>query len=105
VGHDYGNTVEVLNGLSPGEKVIVNPGDNALEGTKVNPIVSNNQNPPSTGSGAPGQAAPKSEQQGQGQSGEGGQAGQGGQSGQSQSNSKKDKKTKKAEEKTDKTNK
>jgi RND family efflux transporter MFP subunit len=111
VGHDYGNTVEVLSGLSAGEKVIVNPGDNALEGVKVNPVVSKDQKPPTTGSGAPGQAAPKSEQQGQSQSeqsGQGGATGQGGQSGQSeqsQSNSKKDKKTKKAEEKTDKTNK
>ena len=77
IGHDYGNTVEVLGGLSAGQKVVVNPGDSVLEGAKVNPVPSKQspENPTSTGSGSPGQAAPKSQQgqsqdqsQGQGQS-------------------------------------
>jgi RND family efflux transporter MFP subunit len=86
VGHDYGNTVEVLGGLSQGQKVVVNPGDNVLEGTKVNPVMSKQtpENPNSTGSGSPGQAAPKpqgqSQDQSQGQS-------QGGSQGQSQDQS------------------
>ena len=82
VGHDYGNTVEVLGGLKPGDKVVVNPGDNVLEGVKVNPIMSKQkpENPGSTGSGSPGQAAPKSQQsqsqaQGQGQGQSQGQSG------------------------------
>jgi RND family efflux transporter MFP subunit len=70
VGHDYGNTVEVLGGLSAGQRVVVNPGDSVLEGAKVNPILGNQrpENPQSTGSGSPGQAAPKSQGQSQDQS-------------------------------------
>jgi hypothetical protein len=69
IGHDYGNTVEVLGGLSAGQKVVVNPGDSVLEGAKVNPVPSKQspENPTSTGSGSPGQAAPKSQGQGQSQ--------------------------------------
>jgi hypothetical protein len=70
VGHDYGNTVEVLGGLSAGQKVVVNPGDSVLEGAKVNPIMGKQtpENPTSTGSGTPGQASPKSQGQSQSQS-------------------------------------
>jgi hypothetical protein len=70
VGHDYGNTVEVLGGLAAGQKVVVNPGDSAMEGAKVNPVPSKQspENPTSTGSGSPGQAAPKSQGQSQDQS-------------------------------------
>jgi RND family efflux transporter MFP subunit len=85
IGHDYGNTVEVLGGLSAGQKVVVNPGDSVLEGAKVNPIPSKQspENPTSTGSGSPGQAVPKSQQ---GQSQDQSQAqGQGQSQGQSQS--------------------
>jgi RND family efflux transporter MFP subunit len=70
VGHDYGNTVEVLGGLTAGQKVVVNPGDSAMEGAKVNPVPSKQspENPTGTGSGSPGQAAPKSQGQSQDQS-------------------------------------
>jgi RND family efflux transporter MFP subunit len=70
VGHDYGNTVEVLGGLTAGQKVVVNPGDSVIEGAKVNPVMGKDQpeNPASTGSGSPGQAAPKSQGQSQDQS-------------------------------------
>jgi RND family efflux transporter MFP subunit len=70
VGHDYGNTVEVLGGLSAGQKIVVNPGDSVIEGAKVNPVLgkqtAGNQN--AGGSGSPGQAPPKSQGQSQGQS-------------------------------------
>lgn len=62
LGHDYGNTVEVLGGVTAREKVVVNPGDDVVEGAKINPVISHANNPASlpTGSGAPGQPAPKS---------------------------------------------
>jgi RND family efflux transporter MFP subunit len=65
IGHDYGNTVEVLGGLSAGQKVVVNPGDTVLEGAKVNPVPGKQspENPTTTGAGSPGQAAPKSQGQ------------------------------------------
>jgi RND family efflux transporter MFP subunit len=70
VGHDYGNTVEVLTGLSAGQKIVVNPGDSVIEGAKVKPVLgkqtTGNQN--AGGSGSPGQAAPKSQGQSGGQS-------------------------------------
>jgi RND family efflux transporter MFP subunit len=76
VGHDYGNTVEVLGGLTAGEKVVVNPGDDVMEGANVKPVESKQQpeNPSSTGGGTPGQATQGSKdksgpkQQGGGQS-------------------------------------
>jgi RND family efflux transporter MFP subunit len=37
VGRDYGDKLEILNGLKEGDTVIPNPGDNAVEGLKVNP--------------------------------------------------------------------
>jgi RND family efflux transporter MFP subunit len=38
VGRDYGDRLEVLDGLTQGDKIIANPGDNAREGVKVNPV-------------------------------------------------------------------
>ncbi len=38
VGRDYGDRLEVMSGLQPGDTVIVNPGDGAREGVKVNPV-------------------------------------------------------------------
>jgi multidrug efflux pump subunit AcrA (membrane-fusion protein) len=35
VGRDYGNTVEILSGLRPGEQVIDNPPDAVSEGMTV----------------------------------------------------------------------
>ena len=37
LGRDYGNKIEVLSGLAPGQKLVVNPGDTVREGVKVNP--------------------------------------------------------------------
>jgi len=38
VGRDYGDRIEVLNGLSEGDTIVSNPGDVALEGLKVQVI-------------------------------------------------------------------
>jgi RND family efflux transporter MFP subunit len=35
IGRDYGKTVEVLEGLNDGDKVVLNPGDAVREGTRV----------------------------------------------------------------------
>jgi hypothetical protein len=37
VGRDFGDNIEVLSGLTPGAKVIVNPNDSVQEGAKVRP--------------------------------------------------------------------
>jgi RND family efflux transporter MFP subunit len=37
LGRDYGNKIEVLSGLTPGQKLVVNPGDTVREGVRVNP--------------------------------------------------------------------
>jgi RND family efflux transporter MFP subunit len=37
VGRDYGDKLEILSGLTEGDTLIPNPGDNAREGLKVNP--------------------------------------------------------------------
>ncbi len=37
VGRDFGDRIEVLSGLSEGQKVIVNPNDSVQEGVKVHP--------------------------------------------------------------------
>lgn len=41
LGRDYGDKVEVLQGLEAGQDVIVNPGDAIRENAKVNPVVLN----------------------------------------------------------------
>jgi RND family efflux transporter MFP subunit len=38
VGRDYGSNIEVLSGLSAGQRVIANPNDAVQEGVKVHPI-------------------------------------------------------------------
>jgi RND family efflux transporter MFP subunit len=38
VGRDYGDKIEVLGGIEEGDALIPNPGDNAREGLKVNPV-------------------------------------------------------------------
>ena len=37
LGRDYGSKIEVLSGLEPGQRLVVNPGDTVREGVKVNP--------------------------------------------------------------------
>jgi RND family efflux transporter MFP subunit len=39
VGHDYGDSLEILSGLQVGESVVVNPNDTVVEGAKVNPVI------------------------------------------------------------------
>ena len=38
VGRDFGDRIEVLSGMKPGEKAIVNPNDSVQEGVRVHPI-------------------------------------------------------------------
>jgi hypothetical protein len=38
VGRDYGDRLEVINGLEEGDTIIVNPSDVVREGVKVNPV-------------------------------------------------------------------
>ena len=35
IGHDYGNTVEVIAGLTPTDQVVLNPSDSLVSGTRV----------------------------------------------------------------------
>ncbi len=39
VGRDYGSQIEILSGLSAGQRVIANPNDSVQEGVKVHPIM------------------------------------------------------------------
>src|ERR1700678_3581437 len=68
-GRDFGNTVEVLNGLTADDLVVVNPPDSITDGAQVR-IAKPQQNQQGK-PGAPGA------QQGQGQQGQGPQQGQG----------------------------
>jgi multidrug efflux pump subunit AcrA (membrane-fusion protein) len=36
IGRDYGTTLEILGGVSPADKIIVNPPDSLEEGQQVN---------------------------------------------------------------------
>jgi RND family efflux transporter MFP subunit len=39
VGRDFGNQIEILSGLSTGQRVIANPNDSVQEGVKVHPVM------------------------------------------------------------------
>jgi len=39
VGRDYGSQIEILSGLSAGQRVIANPNDSVQEGVKVHPVM------------------------------------------------------------------
>jgi RND family efflux transporter MFP subunit len=39
IGRDYGDKLEVLNGLHEGDTIMTNPGDQAREGTQVTPVL------------------------------------------------------------------
>jgi RND family efflux transporter MFP subunit len=39
VGRDYGDRVEILSGLLPNDRLVVNPGDSVQEGVKVKPLM------------------------------------------------------------------
>ncbi len=39
VGRDYGDRLEVLGGVTKGERVVISPGDSVREGTKVKPML------------------------------------------------------------------
>jgi hypothetical protein len=58
-GRDFGNTVEVLNGLTADDEVIVNPPDSITDGAQVRIA-----KPPQNQQGKPGE---QGQQQGQGQ--------------------------------------
>ena len=38
LGRDFGETVEIVSGLQPGDEVVINPGDRVQEGAKVKTI-------------------------------------------------------------------
>jgi RND family efflux transporter MFP subunit len=38
VGRDYGSNIEILSGLSAGQRVVANPNDSVQEGVKVHPV-------------------------------------------------------------------
>jgi multidrug efflux pump subunit AcrA (membrane-fusion protein) len=38
LGRDYGDRLEILSGLQPGDRIVANPGDSAREGVKINPV-------------------------------------------------------------------
>ena len=39
LGRDYGDRIEVLSGLTAGQQLVVNPGDNIQEGARVRPVL------------------------------------------------------------------
>jgi hypothetical protein len=36
IGRDYGTTLEILGGVSPGDKIVINPSDSLEDGQQVN---------------------------------------------------------------------
>ncbi len=45
LGRDYGEKIEVLSGLAPGDRLVINPGDNIQEHVKVRPVLLANSTP------------------------------------------------------------
>ncbi|MBV8907221.1 MAG: efflux RND transporter periplasmic adaptor subunit [Acidobacteriia bacterium] len=45
IGRDYGDRLEVVNGLHPGDTIIANPGDSAKDGAVVNPVAATPSKP------------------------------------------------------------
>ena len=39
LGRDFGDRVEVLAGLQPGERLVINPGDSVRDNAKVKPVL------------------------------------------------------------------
>jgi RND family efflux transporter MFP subunit len=39
VGRDYGDRVEILSGIEPGARLVINPGDSVQEGVHVKPVM------------------------------------------------------------------
>jgi hypothetical protein len=37
IGHDFGNSVEIISGLTPADEVILDPSDSLASGTEVHP--------------------------------------------------------------------
>ncbi len=61
IGRDYGTTLEILGGVSPSDRIVINPADSLDDGQQVN-VEAAPQN-------QPGQGAPQNPQQGQPQQG------------------------------------
>ena len=36
IGHDYGTTLEILGGISPEDRIVINPADSLEDGQQVN---------------------------------------------------------------------
>lgn len=47
IGHDYGTTLEILGGVDPADRIIINPADSIEDGETVNVAPSNSAGPPS----------------------------------------------------------
>jgi len=55
IGRDYGDRLEVLQGLQVGDRIIANPDDNAREGVKVEAVEAAEK--PPAAAAAPGKPA------------------------------------------------
>jgi hypothetical protein len=67
IGRDYGATLEILGGVSPNERIVINPADSLDDGQRVN--VAQVQPNPQPGQG-PQQGSPQSSQPRQSQPGQ-----------------------------------
>lgn len=65
LGRDFGATLEVLTGLRAGDKVIIHPGDDLAEGTKVQPVPRNETKTGNAGGGKQGESQSGSTEGGQ----------------------------------------
>jgi multidrug efflux pump subunit AcrA (membrane-fusion protein) len=54
IGRDYGATLEILGGVSPGDQVVVNPADSLEDGQQVN-VAQPAPDQPQQGQPSPGQ--------------------------------------------------
>jgi RND family efflux transporter MFP subunit len=66
VGHDYGDSLEIVSGLKNGDAVVVNPNDTIVEGADVNPVMvkqaTGSLAPASHASPVPRQSGPSEDQ-------------------------------------------
>jgi RND family efflux transporter MFP subunit len=69
VGHDYGDSLEIVSGLKNGDGVVVNPNDTIVEGADVNPVMvkqaTGSLAPASHASPVPRQSGPPEDQNNQ----------------------------------------
>jgi RND family efflux transporter MFP subunit len=68
IGRDYGTTLEILGGVSPSDRIVINPADSLDDGQQVN-VEQAPQNPPGQGSSQNPQQGSQNSQQAQPQQG------------------------------------